>query len=198
MKNMAVMDPHPLVRLAIIKLLPVDCTKICGMLNNYSALQLMLDDEILDTVIIELFDYAHQLIDGINFIKKNSRYWGKVKLIIITAVEHPFLIKTAMKFNPCAILSKKDGERELNIAIYLSCRSDTYCSPTITRMVNDSSQNALTARELYILTQLLRGRKVMQISSDLDISYKTVHGHKNSIIKKTGIKNLSLLTRIPQ
>ncbi|MEQ4962320.1 LuxR C-terminal-related transcriptional regulator [Enterobacter hormaechei] len=178
MKNMAVMDPHLLVRLAIKKLLPIDSTKICGMLNSYSSLQLVLDDEILDAVIIELFDYTHQLIDGINFIRKNSRYWGRVKLIIITAVEYPFLIKTVMKFNPCAILSKKDGKRELDIAINRVCGLATYCSPAISRMVNDTSQNALTARELYTLTQLLRGRKVMQISSDLDISYKAVHGHK--------------------
>lgn len=200
MKNMAVavMDPHPLVRLAIKELLPTDRTKICGMLSRYSALQLMLDDEILDVVIIELFDDAHQLLDGVNFIRKNQRYWGRVRLIIITAVEYPFLIKTAIRFNPCAILSKKDSERELDIAICRAFSSDTYCSPAISRMVNDFSQSSLSERELYILTQIIRGRTMMQISLVLDISYKTVHGHKNNIMKKTGIKNLSFFTRISQ
>lgn len=197
MKKMAVavMDPNPLVRLALKELLPPDSAKICGMLSRYSALQLMLDDGMLDAVIIELFDETTQILDGINFIKKNKHHWDSISLIIVTAVEHPFLIKTAIKFKPCAIVSKRDCERELDIAIYRAFSSVTYCSPAISRIVNDTSQNPLSDRELYVLTQLITGRTMMQISSILDLSYKTIHGHKNRILKKTGIKTLAVLTK---
>lgn len=196
MKNMALMDPGFLVKLAIKELLRQENIKICGMLSRYQALQIMLDDNVLDILVIELFDDNFQLLDGINFIKRNKQHWKKVKLIILTGVEIPFLIKTAMKFKPSAIVSKRDSEAEINFAIKQTISSKTYCSPEIHRLINDASHQSLTVRELHILTLLVGGAKMTQVSAILDISYKTVHAHKYNIIKKSGVNDLSGFAQI--
>lgn len=55
---------------------------------------------------------------------------------------------------------------------------------------NQSSYN-LTLREVEIMNELLKGKSNHKISKELQISEKTVSGHKLSALKKLGLSGLN-------
>ena len=54
----------------------------------------------------------------------------------------------------------------------------------------------LTAREHQVMCQIVAGKLNKVISSDLDISLKTVEAHRSNIMRKLQIKSLSDLIRV--
>jgi two-component system CheB/CheR fusion protein len=54
----------------------------------------------------------------------------------------------------------------------------------------------LSPRERQILDQVLVGQPSKNIAADLGISQRTVEGHRNAIMRKTGSKSLSALVRL--
>ncbi len=191
MKNIAVLESDFCIKKGLQFLLTKDEIRIRGMLNHFQALQLMLDDRYLDVIIMEIYDSKNSSIEGFNFIKKNKKSWENVRLIVLTELNSPILIKTLMNFQPSAIISKRDATSEIMMAFrHAAFDSGTYCSPAVIKMIKSSSHQALTCREFQLLILMMRGRSPQEIASELNISYKTVYTHKYNVMKKTGARNL--------
>jgi FixJ family two-component response regulator len=58
--------------------------------------------------------------------------------------------------------------------------------------------DALSARELEVLSHVLKGRLNKQIAGDLDINERTVKLHRTSIMTKLGVRSVTALTRLVQ
>jgi len=78
-----------------------------------------------------------------------------------------------------------------------------YLSPDIAAQLalynmehRSSPLDALTARELIIAIQVVRGESAKKISEKLHVTAKTINGYRATIFKKLGIKNNVELTCI--
>lgn len=58
--------------------------------------------------------------------------------------------------------------------------------------------NALSAREVEVLSHLLRGRLNKQMAGDLGISERTVKLHRRAIMTKLGVRSVATLSRLTQ
>ncbi|SEB09989.1 response regulator transcription factor [Variovorax sp. YR216] len=58
--------------------------------------------------------------------------------------------------------------------------------------------DALSARELEVLSHVLRGRLNKQMASDLGITERTVKLHRTAIMTKLGVRSVATLARLTQ
>ncbi|EIC82899.1 response regulator transcription factor [Serratia sp. M24T3] len=196
MKNLVLMEPHSFTCMAIRTLIPED-VKIRGALKGYPPLQSMLDAEMIDIVIMEIYDTNLFPMDGIDFIRRNVHHWNRVTLIICTDVDNIFLIKELMKCKARVLISKKDDIASIQHAIDKGISGDYYCSSNLLAVVNaDNNQLSLTSSELRVMSLLLNNNTPIEISEYLGVSYKTVQTHKRNVMQKLGARNSFGLLKI--
>jgi DNA-binding NarL/FixJ family response regulator len=53
----------------------------------------------------------------------------------------------------------------------------------------------LTDRERDVLTRVAQGLSNKEIAAELGISVRTVESHRDSLMRKTGLRNVAALTR---
>ncbi len=196
MKNLVLMEPHSFTCMAIRTLIPED-VKIRGALKGFPPLQSMLDAEMIDIVVMEIYDTNLFPMDGIDFIRRNAHHWNRVALIICTDVDNIYLIKELMKCKARVLISKRDDIVSMQHAINKGISGDYYCSPKLLEIVNaDNNQLSLTSSELRVMSLLLNNSTPIEISESLGVSYKTVQTHKRNVMQKLGARNSFGLLKI--
>lgn len=148
---------------------------------------------------IVLLDIGLPGIDGIETTRRLNRAFPEMKVLILTAYEDESLLREAISAGASGYIIKRAAEGELIDAIQSVARGDLYIHPAITRfLVKDlsptilskkSSLDSLTARELEVMRYIIRGYTNRQIGEALNISVRTVEGHRASIFDKLGLKN---------
>lgn len=196
MKNLVLMEPHSFTCMAIRALIPED-VKTRGVLKGFPPLQSMLDAEMIDILIMEIYDTNLFPMDGIDFIRRNSHHWNNITLIVCTDVDNIFLIKELMKCKARVLISKRDDIECVKYAINKGMMGDYYCSPHLLSIVNsDDNELSLTSSELRVMSLLLNNSTPIEISEHLGVSYKTVQTHKRNVMQKLGARNSFGLLKI--
>ena len=100
---------------------------------------------------------------------------------------------------------KRAAEAELISAIRTILRGDLYVDPAMVRSLLEESQSpkinqkdpteSLTQRETEILRLIVEGYTNRQIGQELNISIRTVEGHRANISDKLGLHNRVELVR---
>ncbi|HLS47167.1 MAG TPA: response regulator transcription factor, partial [Gemmatimonadales bacterium] len=89
-------------------------------------------------------------------------------------------------------LLKDSAAAELRNAIRAVRNGETYFPEPVPPQ---AATGRLTARERDVLTGIARGRTNKEIAAELGISPRTVETHRESLMKKTGIRTIAGLTR---
>ncbi|MBM7344116.1 LuxR C-terminal-related transcriptional regulator [Pantoea coffeiphila] len=166
-------------------------------LKSFSALQLLLEIGDVDIVFTELYDSGMDIITGIEFIRNNRHHWRKVKLIILTSVEEPGLVKYLTGMGAQCYFSKRDDITAIISGLNQQDRIQSVVSPRLDTQTN--SENAyrtpLTMAELNVAWLLARNNTVITISKQMNVSYKTIHTHKTNLMKKLNIADMPQLMK---
>lgn len=56
-------------------------------------------------------------------------------------------------------------------------------------LLTDNIPSTLTAREIEVLTLICKQKTAQEIADELFISVRTVDGHRNNLLEKTGVRN---------
>jgi DNA-binding NarL/FixJ family response regulator len=132
----------------------------------------------------------------------------QVQVIILTALDiEEYVIKT-FKAGACGYLLKNISADELHFAIrHVHAKNQYVCSELTMRFVNrlvtmpDHTSTEMQAgfefssRELEILALLADGFTNQEIADKLFTSKRTVEGHRQNLIDKTGVRNTAALIR---
>lgn len=108
-------------------------------------------------------------------------------------------------------LRKDSSPAELRDAVRAVRRGDSYFSPQVARQIADALRggppapppapnrappiDVLTGRERQILTHVAQGLTNKEIGAKLGISTRTVEAHRDSLMRKLGIRTVAGLTR---
>lgn len=108
-------------------------------------------------------------------------------------------------------LRKDSSPAELRDAVRAVARGDSYFSPQVARQLADAVRggtppaahapnrappiDVLTGREREILTHVAEGLTNKEIGARLGISTRTVEAHRDSLMRKLGIRTVAGLTR---
>lgn len=148
---------------------------------------------------IILLDIGMPGIDGIEVARRLSKSSNQAKILILSIYEDESLLREAIRAGASGYIVKKAAGDELLDAIQAVSRGYMYIHPSITRMLvrdlspeldsGKSALEALTPRELEIMSYIIRGFTNRQIAETLFISSRTVEGHRASLFSKLGMKN---------
>lgn len=124
---------------------------------------------------------AHRILDAV------AAHDRPCALVMTTYMARPAEIVAALRQGASDVLEKPLRSSDLVAAIGQAA-SQQPTDSTVSSSTN-MLEDLLTAEELEILSLLKQGAMIKEIAAKLDISVRTVHYRKASILAKTGCKN---------
>ena len=173
--------------------------------SGQGVLDLMASGMVPDIVIT---DINMQNLDGIELIKALKTLYPSVKVIILSMIDNEKYVAQAFQEGCYGYLLKNVTEDELIFALKTVSNNNKYLCKELTQKLLDkligtismqskltSQQVDLTLREIEVLHLLADGYTNQQMADKLFLSKRTIEGHRQMLIDKTGSKNTAALIR---
>ncbi|WP_219225237.1 response regulator [Pedobacter antarcticus] len=200
-------EDHHIVRDGIKMLLDqTDNIDVVGEAINGRQVLDMLDSGIKADVI--LADINMPEMDGISLIKEITRRKLNSNVVILSMLDNYKYVTEAFAEGALGYLLKNVGVDELVFAIRQASKGQKYlCAELSFQYMNTAIQQSettsakigytidLSSREMEVLSLIAEGLTNNEISDQLFISRRTVEGHRQALIEKTGVKNTAVLIR---
>jgi DNA-binding NarL/FixJ family response regulator len=144
-----------------------------------------------------LLDIRMPQMDGLTCLGKIRERHPTIKVVILSGIDEPEQIQTALKHGASAFVVKHVDPRDLASALRQAMAG------TVFQMLGNgesSEENAakaagVTESEMRVLTALARGLSNKQIAAELFITEQTVKFHLTNIYRKLHVANRTEATR---
>lgn len=129
------------------------------------------------------------------------------RVLILSMHDNTEYVLESLRAGAHGYLLKDSAATELRGAIRAVRRGESYFSPAIAGKLGavvrgDTAASAagalaqLTARERQVLVGVAQGHTNREIAQQLGISHRTVESHRESLMKKLGVRTVAGLTRL--
>ncbi|OGO66880.1 MAG: hypothetical protein A2Z49_08460 [Chloroflexi bacterium RBG_19FT_COMBO_56_12] len=203
MIKVLIADDHAIVRTGLRALLKSEPTlELVGeATGGYEAIELVgkTHPDIL------VLDLSMPDLDGIAVTKQIKPQYPDLRILFLTVHEDEALLREAIKAGTSGYILKRAAEAELIAAIRIIMRGDLYVEPSMVRaLLSDSLKpvceqhelvEPLTPREIEVLQLIVQGYTNRQIGKELNISMRTVEGHRSNLVEKLGLHSRVELVR---
>lgn len=187
-------DDHGLIRAGLRALLEdVPDMEVVGEVGDGLAV-LRLTAELQPDIV--LMDISMPGLNGIEATRRLGEIAPQVRVLALTVHEDEGMLREMMRAGAFGYIIKRAIESELINAIRVISQGNMYVDPAMTRALfkdisphaapPKSSHEPLTPREMDVLRLLARGYTNRQIAQELNISPRTVEGHRSSLVGKLG------------
>jgi len=137
---------------------------------------------------VGLLDLRMPLLDAVGVIDEVRREDAHARLIVLTTFDTDNEVSRAIKAGAKGYLLKDARREDMLECIRKVNRGETCIPPALVEKLAASvSAEAMTGRELEVLTLLARGRSNKEIAANLFISETTVKGHLRNIFTKLNV-----------
>ncbi|PWG78395.1 response regulator [Pararcticibacter amylolyticus] len=147
-------------------------------------------------------------LDGLSLTEKLKTFMPQIKVLILSMLDHEKYVVKAINAGAAGYLLKSISKEELLFAIQHTAAGNKYiCSDLSMKMLArlpvhsssfDSDQTSsaqLSKREKEVLALIAEGYTNSEISDMLFTSRRTVEGHRQKLIEKTGARNTAALIK---
>ena len=191
-----IVDDHIMMREGIKKLLEFD--KSIEVIEQASdGLECLEKIEGVKPDIL-LLDIDMPQMNGIEVLEKLKEQNNPVKVLVLTVHSGIEYLVKAIDIGASGYILKDSGSAELKNAIQCIMENNPYIQPSlipalksrlVVRDIDKEKLEALTKREMEILTQVASGMFNKEIANNLDISERTVKNHISNIFKKIDVSD---------
>ncbi|MCY7387649.1 MAG: response regulator transcription factor [Burkholderiales bacterium] len=193
-------DDHALVLAGIRALVEeLGDTQIVAEANNGRDAVALAKQHKPDLVIMDIS--MHEL-NGIEATAQIMAEVPSTKVLILSMHTTEDFVRRAIKAGAAGYLVKDSAPLDLKMAIAAVLRDEIYLSPRVSKHVvagflhgkphqNESSMDALTARQREILQMIAEGKSTKQIAFQLDVSIKTVETHRAALMERLDIHDVA-------
>lgn len=206
MRNIILAEDHEVIRTGLAMLLEsTNEYKIVFAVGNGQEVLDALDQGCKADLVVS--DIGMPVMDGITMISALRGKYPDVPVLIISMLEDESHLYQAMGAGAMGFLTKSVNAKELFFAVSKIFAGERYvCSGLSIKLVDKMIDTALSpslgmlgsefsSREIEILQLIGQGLTNAEIADKLFISRRTVEGHRQSLIDKTGAKNTAVLMR---
>jgi two-component system, NarL family, nitrate/nitrite response regulator NarL len=155
---------------------------------------------------VVVMDIAMPLLNGLEATRQIRKSFPDTKVIILSAHSDDAYVDQAVAIGAVGFLLKQTSSHDLSMAIREVQNGKTFFSPSIAKRLHAQKIPAggvalrkkvarLSSRELEVLQLIAEGKANKQTAADLGISIKTVEKHRQNLMAKLGIHEISGLTR---
>ncbi|HKZ55855.1 MAG TPA: response regulator transcription factor [Anaerolineales bacterium] len=203
MPRVLITDDHAIVRTGLRTLLKTDASLelVAEASGGYEAIDLV--EKTRPDVL--LLDLSMPDLDGIAVTKKIKPRFPDVRILILTIHEDQAMLREAIRAGASGYILKRAAEGELISAIHVIMRGDMYIDPAMVRALLEETvsrpspqpetSEALTPREIDVLKYIVQGYTNRQIGEELNLSVRTVEGHRANLSGKLGLHSRVDLVR---
>ncbi|WGQ09579.1 response regulator transcription factor [Pedobacter gandavensis] len=205
MLQVLLVEDHNIVRNGIKMLLETDkdINVVAEAENGVEALAFLSTGEKVDII---LADINMPELDGMMLLKELNRMDIRASMVMLSMHDNEKYVIQAFEAGAMGYLLKNVSAEELIFSLkHVNSGGKYLCSELCMRMLDKCSQNAtrnmeysevshdFSDREIEILTLIAEGLTNSEISEKLFISKRTVEGHRQGLIEKTGSRNTAAL-----
>ena len=193
-KKILIADDHVIIRRGLKVLLDnyfgrehrfeaSSAKEILELLRNETITHLILDMQLKDTNVMEVLPFIIE-------------HYPEARIMIYTMSQEEIFGPRLIDLGVAAFLSKQSEEEEVLKALDLFFNGRRYISATLGDVMQDRKHavanpiSQLSDRELSVLSHLLKGESVKEISVCLDLKATTVATYKARLYEKLGVGNL--------
>ena len=198
-----IVDDHPIMREGIRALLGIQQEiKVVGEASEGREAVEKTQELAPDVVIMDIAMPGMDGLEATRVIKKQNL---KAKILILTQYDSKEHILSALKAGASGYLPKRALGTDLLSAIRSIFRGDSFLYPSVASALIDHYQHSraentdpydiLTPRQREILKLIAEGHTCKEIAKTMDISPKTIYGHRAGIMEKLGLRNRSELMK---
>lgn len=196
-------DDHTLVRAGIRGLLSgLAGVEVAGEAGDgHEALRLA--DELRPDVV--LLDIGMPGMNGLETAARLAKFDPTIRVIILSMHISEEYVLQALRAGVAGYLLKGAAVAELELAVRSVARGETYLSPAVSKRVVDDYVSrtsgspdplaALTPRQREILQLVAEGHTSKDIAQRLGLSYRTVEAHRNQVMKRLDVRDVTGLVR---
>jgi two-component system capsular synthesis response regulator RcsB len=196
MIKVLIADDHPIVLNGIaLYLAEQQDIEVVGKAKNSTELVRLLDTIPCDVIITDYSMPGGQIGDGLPMLKTLRRKYPRTRLVVITMLDNPALIRDMKDLGVSVILNKADRVDYLLPAVWASFRGQNFFPPSVQEILATAGLDRpklraqLSQRELEVLRQCAAGAPIVEIARLSNRSSKTVSAQKSVAMKKLGLTN---------
>lgn len=145
---------------------------------------------------IALIDFEMPEINGMQLLEILKEKYPEIKTLILSGHVNERLISRLIQKGACGYLVKNCDKEELVTAIRSTIQNGFYINQFTLKAMQTSNGRIiateninLTQREKEVLKLICEEYSNVEIAEKLFISPRTVDGHRNNLLLKTGVKN---------
>ncbi len=151
-----------------------------------------------------LLDINLQKEDGIGLCKKYTQRYSGMRIIMITGLTQPAIVKNAMRTGASGFMLKNITKEDMLQGIATVLNGDKYVHQEIQQLIiadalyqhkGSDYIPKITRREKEVLQLIIKEMTTQEIAESLFISINTVETHRASLLQKTGSKNIAGLVK---
>lgn len=155
---------------------------------------------------VVIMDVGMPALNGIEATRQIMKDFPKTRVIALSMHVDEKFVAEMLRAGAVGYLCKKCDADELVAAIRTVAGGQTYLSPFISgtlvesyvRNVSATPASAfsqLTDREREILQLLVEEKTIKEIAGELQLSVKTVHAHREHLMRKLDVQTIAGLTK---
>jgi DNA-binding NarL/FixJ family response regulator len=144
---------------------------------------------------------------GLRLVEGLRKASSATRILMLSVHDQTEYVVQSVRAGAHGYLRKDTTPNDLRQAIRAVHQGDSFYSPAAARHLTEALRHpppasdanggldALTGREREVLLGIVRGQTNRQIAGDLGISVRTVESHRDSLMRKLGIRSVAGLTR---
>jgi two-component system, NarL family, response regulator DegU len=206
--KLIIVDDHKLFRQSLSQLLSLNLEMVSiKEAGNGKELLTLLEEQKPDIILMDLEMPEMDGIEASQILLSQARY-KDIKIIILTMHKHEkfileliekgvygYLLKDAdIEEVIKAIQTVNNGQYYVSQHTFNALRKGITTSTKFQTYLEDEPEK-LTPREEEILTLICKEYTNREMADELNLSIRTIDGHRNRILKKTAMKNTAGLVK---
>ncbi|TDS13121.1 response regulator [Sphingobacterium paludis] len=210
MINIILAEDHLVVRNGIKLLIDSqDNLAVIGEANNGEEVLSLLESGVKPDIVLS--DISMSGMDGLQLVEKLKSDYPEIKVIMLSMMNSSQHVFQAFEKGAQGYLVKNVGYDELLFAIQHIHIGGRYLCEELAMMLVDKlsdvpssvtnvedlmSEMDISDRELEVLQLISEGYTNIEIADQLFLSKRTVEGHRQNLIDKTGVRNSAALIKL--
>ncbi len=198
-------EDHTIVREGLRALLDVrDDIEVVAEVGDGRAAVDAVAEHRPDVIVMDL---GMPELNGVDATRQIRKDYPQTQVLILSMHSGEEYVRPAIRAGASGYLLKGSGLSDLVAAVQAVARGDAFFSPAIAKIVLFESRrgersgrdlapgDALTNREREILQLVAEGKSSPEIAKQLQLSVKTVEGHRGRIMAKLDVHHVAGLVR---
>ena len=156
---------------------------------------------------VVVLDLSMPDLPGLEAARRIRAQLPRTALLVLSIHDHQEYVLRSIEAGAQGYLRKDSSPRELRNAIRAVHEGSTFFSAPAARHVSVAIGNrgpeetprtrsdTLTPRERSVLVEIAHGRTNKEIAGTLGVSVRTIESHRESLLKKLGVRGTAGLTR---